>query len=212
MSRGLRWRPAAACSRYGLVAFTRSAAPTAVSADVPQKRANGRGAIRSASAQRRIGEPGQASFDPTVAAGRAHTTICGGLQTNGFGVPIRETPLHHVEPSTPYAEQFARRNLGQLASSTLRTATTQDGALYVETIPTPGVLSALCGLTLALLVARPASATPNLGCSHQPLRSGADGGKPADRDRPVGDITSIWGRSNGTNYETQTAYRPAGGA
>ncbi len=27
-----------------------------------------------------------------------------------------------------------------------------------------------------------------------------------------GDITSIWSRSNGTNYETQTAYRPAGGS
>jgi hypothetical protein len=27
-----------------------------------------------------------------------------------------------------------------------------------------------------------------------------------------GDITSIWSRSNGTNYQTQTAYRPAGGS
>ncbi len=27
-----------------------------------------------------------------------------------------------------------------------------------------------------------------------------------------GDITSIWSRSNGINYETQTAYRPAGGS
>ncbi len=27
-----------------------------------------------------------------------------------------------------------------------------------------------------------------------------------------GDITSIWSRSNGTNYEPQTAYRPAGGS
>jgi PKD domain len=67
-------------------------------------------------------------------------------------------------------------------------------------------------LILALFAAQPASATPTwlaptgLSEAGPPLAGG-----PQVAIDQRGDITSIWSRSDGTNYETQTAFRPGGG-
>jgi PKD domain len=75
-----------------------------------------------------------------------------------------------------------------------------------------GAGTLLSCLILALLAAQSASAAPTWLSPVNLSEAEPMEGSPQVAIDQQGDITSVWNRSNGTNYETQTAYRPAGGS